>query len=94
MHQKDPYYHRYPRAESYHDLALRVEDILLELERERDDILIVAHQTVLRCIYAYLLDRSEDEIPTTVIPMNTVFELFPQAYGCIETRHVVQDLLQ
>lgn len=29
----------------------------MELEREKNDVLIVAHETVLRCLYAYLLDR-------------------------------------
>lgn len=107
-HQREPYTHRYPRAESYHDLALRLEEVLLELEREKDDVLIIAHQTVLRCIYAYvcgegvgcgcvwygfryLLDRSEEEIPTLDIPKETVLELIPAAYGCHEKRYVVSD---
>lgn len=89
---KDPYHYRYPRAESYHDLAIRLEEILLELEREKDDVLIIAHETVLKCIYAYLLDRSETEIPTKLhIPWDTVYELTPVAYGCNEKTYVVTD---
>jgi 6-phosphofructo-2-kinase/fructose-2,6-biphosphatase 4 len=66
-HQKDPYNHRYSRAESYHDLALRLEDVLLELEREKDDVLIIAHESVMRCIYAYLMDRPEQ----VTVPLST-----------------------
>lgn len=29
----------------------------MELEREKNDVLIIAHETVLRCLYAYLFDR-------------------------------------
>ncbi|TQB72852.1 hypothetical protein MPDQ_006414 [Monascus purpureus] len=49
-HELDPYHHRYPRGESYHDLAVRLEPIILELERERNDLLIIAHESVLRVL--------------------------------------------
>lgn len=29
----------------------------MELEREKHDVLIIAHESVLRCLYAYLFDR-------------------------------------
>ena len=91
QHLKKPYIHRYPRAESYHDLAVRLEDVLLELEREKDDILIIAHPTVLRCIYAYLSDKPESEIPELAIPLHTVFELQPKAYGRANERRYAVD---
>ncbi|KAI8370639.1 6-phosphofructo-2-kinase-domain-containing protein [Radiomyces spectabilis] len=84
--RQDPYRHRYPRAESYHDLAIRLESIIMELEREKNDVLIIAHDTVLRCLYAYLFDRPESEIPTISIPRPFLVEITPTAYGCKETR--------
>ncbi|KAG9299515.1 hypothetical protein G9A89_020686 [Geosiphon pyriformis] len=84
--QQNPYHHRYPRAESYHDLAVRLEALILELEGEKNDVLIIAHETVLRCLYAYLFDRPENEIPQIAIPRNYLIEIIPSAYGCKETR--------
>ncbi|CAG8456826.1 15647_t:CDS:10 [Acaulospora colombiana] len=92
-HQKDMYHHRYPMAESYHDLAVRLESTILELEHERNDVLIIAHETVLKCLYAYLFDRPEDEIPRIVIPRNYLIEIIPSAYGCRETRMEIIDSL-
>lgn len=55
-HKVDPYGHRYPRAESYRDLSGRLEGIIMELEKMNSKILIVAHESVLRCIYAYYVE--------------------------------------
>ncbi|KAL9108947.1 MAG: hypothetical protein Q9227_006343 [Pyrenula ochraceoflavens] len=62
-HDLDPYHHRYPRAESYHDLAVRLEPIILELEREENDLLIVAHESVLRVLYGYNNEAKRISIP-------------------------------
>jgi 6-phosphofructo-2-kinase/fructose-2,6-biphosphatase 4 len=59
-YQQDSYHYRYPRAESYHDLAIRLEPVILELEREKDDVLIIAHHSVLRVLYAYLMGIQEE----------------------------------
>ncbi|KAG0173407.1 hypothetical protein DFQ28_001581 [Apophysomyces sp. BC1034] len=84
--REEPYRHRYPRAESYHDLAIRLESVIMELEREKNDVLIIAHETVLRCLYAYLFDRPESEIPAISIPRPCLIEITPSAYGCKESR--------
>ena len=39
---KEPYSHRFPRGESYHDLSVRLEPNIFELERDRNDLLIVS----------------------------------------------------
>lgn len=52
----------YLKFKSYQDLAVRIESIILELEYEKNDVLIIAHESVLRCLYAYLFDRPEDVI--------------------------------
>ncbi|KAK5993361.1 putative 6-phosphofructo-2-kinase/fructose-2,6-bisphosphatase [Cladobotryum mycophilum] len=79
-HELDPYHHRYPRAESYHDLAVRLEPIILELEREQSDLLIIAHESVLRVLYAYLMHCSTMDIPTLRFPRDEIIEIIPAAY--------------
>ncbi|UNI18930.1 hypothetical protein JDV02_005160 [Purpureocillium takamizusanense] len=79
-HEMDPYHHRYPRAESYHDLAVRLEPIILELEREQNDLLIIAHESVLRVLYAYLMHCSTMEIPALKFPRDEIIEIIPAAY--------------
>ncbi|KAI1342648.1 bifunctional 6-phosphofructo-2-kinase/fructose-2,6-bisphosphate 2-phosphatase [Xylariaceae sp. FL0016] len=79
-HELDPYHHRYPRAESYHDLAVRLEPIILELEREQSDLVIIAHESVLRVLYAYLMHCSTMDIPNLKFPRNEIIEIIPAAY--------------
>ncbi|KAK8100930.1 6-phosphofructo-2-kinase [Apiospora kogelbergensis] len=79
-HELDPYHHRWPRAESYHDLAVRLEPIILELEREQNDLLIIAHESVLRVLYAYLMHCSTAAIPALKFPRNEIIEIIPAAY--------------
>ncbi len=50
-------------------------------------VLIIAHQAVLRCLYAYLTNREPAEVPYIAIPLNQVIELQPRAYGSIEKRY-------
>ncbi|KAM0251488.1 hypothetical protein ACHAQJ_008156 [Trichoderma viride] len=79
-HGLDPYHHRYPRAESYHDLAVRLEPIILELEREQSDLLIIAHESVLRVLFAYLMHCSTMDIPNLKFPRDEIIEIIPAAY--------------
>ncbi|GAP84122.2 putative elongator complex protein 2 [Rosellinia necatrix] len=79
-HELDPYHHRYPRAESYHDLAVRLEPIILELEREQNDLVIIAHESVLRVLYAYLMHCSTMDIPKLTFPRDEIIEIIPAAY--------------
>ncbi|KAG0346758.1 hypothetical protein BG005_000562 [Podila minutissima] len=91
--KNDPYRHRFPRAESYYDLANRLEKVILELERERNDVLIVAHESVIKCLYGYLFGLSETDIPSLEIPEGVLLELVPTAYTTEETRHVIPDTI-
>ncbi|TQV92168.1 6-phosphofructo-2-kinase [Cordyceps javanica] len=68
------------KHESYHDLAVRLEPIILELEREQNDLLIIAHESVLRVLYAYLMHCSTVEIPALRFPRDEIIEIIPAAY--------------
>lgn len=54
---QNKFFYRYPRGESYEDLVVRLEPVMMELERQ-GNVLVVTHQAVLRCILAYFLDKS------------------------------------
>ncbi|BGP54498.1 hypothetical protein JCM8202_001578 [Rhodotorula sphaerocarpa] len=79
--EKDPYAHRYPRAESYHDLSVRLEPVILELEREPADILFIGHGSVIRCIMAYLAGMTPHEIPKVELRRGDIVQVTPSAYG-------------
>jgi broad specificity phosphatase PhoE/predicted kinase len=82
----DKFRYRYPRGESYQDVIQRLEPVIFELERERAPLLMIGHQAVLRALYAYMMDRPPQECPFVSIPLHTVLELQPTAYGCDEQR--------
>ena len=78
--------YRYPRGESYEDVIQRLEPVIIELERQTAPVLIIAHQAVIRALYAYLMDKPAEQCPRLSIPLHTVIELVPKAYGCEERR--------
>jgi len=65
------------KPQSYHDLAVRMEPIILELEREKNDLLIIAHESVLRVLYGYLMACSTSDIPSLKFPRNEIVEVSP-----------------
>jgi broad specificity phosphatase PhoE/predicted kinase len=83
----DKFDYRYPRGESYRDVIRRLEPVIVELERERAPVFIVAHQAVLRALYAYLMDQSPKACAHLPMPLHTVIELVPTTYACEEKRH-------
>ncbi|THH04645.1 hypothetical protein EW145_g5362 [Phellinidium pouzarii] len=78
---RDPYAFRAPRAESYHDLCIRLEPILVELEREQEDLLIIGHASVIRCLLAYLIGLPASEIPAIEVARGDLLEVRPASYG-------------
>ncbi|KAL1305189.1 hypothetical protein AAFC00_002110 [Neodothiora populina] len=81
----DKYNYRYLGGESYRDVVIRLEPIIMELERS-ENILIVTHQAVLRCIYAYFMGSSQEQSPWMEVPLHTLIKLTPRAYGTVEER--------
>jgi 6-phosphofructo-2-kinase/fructose-2,6-biphosphatase 2 len=81
----DKYNYRYRGGESYRDVVIRLEPIIMELERS-ENVIIVTHQAVLRCIYAYFLNMSQEQSPWMEVPLHTLIKLTPRAYGTDEIR--------
>lgn len=83
---RDKFRYRYPRGESYEDVIARLDTVIIELERTRRPVLVVAHQAVLRAIYAYFHNIPPEQCTRLQIPLHTVIHLQPHAYGCQEER--------
>ncbi|KAM6896768.1 6-phosphofructo-2-kinase/fructose-2,6-bisphosphatase 3 [Lycodopsis pacificus] len=81
LRDEDKYYYRYPAGESYQDLVQRLEPVIMDLERQ-ENVLVICHQAVMRCLLAYFLDKSAEEMPYLKCPLHTVLKLTPVAYGC------------
>ena len=84
--RQDKYRYRYPRGESYQDVIQRLQPVIIELERSRSPVLVIAHQAVLRALYAYFIGISPERCPYLPIPLHTVIQLSPHAYGTSEQR--------
>lgn len=84
----DKFNYRYRGGESYRDVVVRLEPVIMELERQ-ENILIIGHQAILRCLYAYFHHLPQADLPYLKIPLHTVIKLTPKAYGCDEERYAL-----
>uniref|UniRef100_A0A8C4R2V4 6-phosphofructo-2-kinase domain-containing protein n=1 Tax=Eptatretus burgeri TaxID=7764 RepID=A0A8C4R2V4_EPTBU len=80
LRDQNKYHYRYQKGESYQDLVNRLEPVIMELERQ-ENVLVICHQAVMRCLLAYLLDKPSDLLPYLKCPLHTVMKLTPVAYG-------------
>ena len=81
----DKYNYRYRGGESYRDVVIRLEPIIMELEKN-NNVIIVTHQAVLRCIYAYYMNVPQEKSPWMEVPLHTLIKLTPRAYNTQEER--------
>lgn len=81
------------------DLRHRLEPVIFEIEKESNDILIIAHISVIKLLYAYFMNTPADvrklhltflifiqKIPSLNLPKNQIIKIIPGAYICTETR--------
>jgi len=64
----------------------RVQPVVVEIERQRAPVVVVAHNAVIRVLYGYFTGRLPEEVPRLEIPLHTVIRLVPKAYGADEQR--------
>lgn len=63
-------------------MAVRLEPIILELEREQNDLLIIAHESVLRVLYGYLMACQAADIPFLSFPRDQIIEVSLLELSC------------
>ncbi|POW20136.1 hypothetical protein PSHT_03809 [Puccinia striiformis] len=69
----DKFNYRYRGGESYRDVVVRLEPVIMELERQENiSSFVISH------------NYNQDELPYLKIPLHTVIKLTPKAYGCEE----------
>lgn len=61
--------------------SVRLEPILIELEREQSDLLIIGHASVIRCLLGYLIGLPASEVPAIEIARGDLLEVVPASYG-------------
>ncbi|GLJ30913.1 hypothetical protein SUGI_0615470 [Cryptomeria japonica] len=76
--------YRYPRGESYLDVIQRLEPVIIELERQRAPVVVIAHQAVLRALYAYFADKPLKEVPHIEVPLHSMIEIQMEVTGVHE----------
>jgi 6-phosphofructo-2-kinase len=75
--------YRYPGAggESYLDVINRLRPIIVEVERMKDHVLLVAHRVVARVLLAYFLGLKREYVAKLDVPIGMLFKLEPRPYG-------------
>lgn len=49
----------------------------------------MAHQAVIRCLYAYFSKHEFKDVPHISVPLHTVIKLEPETYYCHEYRYTI-----
>jgi 6-phosphofructo-2-kinase/fructose-2,6-biphosphatase 2 len=52
----------------------------MELERS-ENIIIITHQAIVRCIFSYFMEIPQEKSPWMEVPLHTLMKLTPKAYG-------------
>eukprot|EP00536_Pseudo-nitzschia_multiseries_P012412 jgi/Psemu1/68288/estExt_Genemark1.C_4730024 len=79
--EKDPFHTRFPGGESYKDLILRLESVVVDLEQQVIPTLVVSHVSVLQMLIAYLRKSPVEEAMQIEVPMHTVLKFTPARGG-------------
>jgi len=61
--------------------------ILQEVERDRSDLFIIGHASVIRCLFAYLKGLPPHDIPLVSIRRGQLIEVTPTSYGVQARTH-------
>jgi 6-phosphofructo-2-kinase len=68
-------------GEGYLQVISRLRDLVRELERIKDHVLIIAHRSVCRVLMAYFMDLTRDDIADLDVPLGMLYAIEPKPYG-------------
>jgi 6-phosphofructo-2-kinase len=77
--RRDKLHYRYPGAggEGYLDVVNRVRDIIGEIERMTDHVLLIGHRSVTRVLLAYFKGLRREDIAELDVPLGMLYMLEP-----------------
>lgn len=79
----DKLHYIYPGVggEGYLQVISRLRDMVREIERITDHVLIISHRSVCRVLMAYFMDLTRDDIADLDVPLGMLFAIEPKPYG-------------
>ncbi|TAQ85028.1 hypothetical protein B7494_g6647 [Chlorociboria aeruginascens] len=80
---KDKLHYIYPGVggEGYLQIIARMRDMVREIERIHDHVLIIGHRSVARVLMAYFMDLTRDDIADLDVPLGMLYCIEPKPYG-------------
>mmetsp|Transcript_42456 Transcript_42456/g.76285 ORF Transcript_42456/g.76285 Transcript_42456/m.76285 type:complete len:518 (+) Transcript_42456:48-1601(+) len=79
--RENPLRCHFPGGESYMDVIMRLESVLVDVEMCTRPVLIVSHVTTLQLLKAYFMGMPVEEAWQMQVKKNTVFEVIPTPGG-------------
>ncbi|KAI1825076.1 6-phosphofructo-2-kinase [Xylaria intraflava] len=79
----DKLHYVYPGVggEGYLQVISRLRDMVREIERIKDHLVIIGHRSVCRVLMAYFMDLTRDDIADLDMPLGVVYVIEPKPYG-------------
>lgn len=68
-------------GEGYLQVISRLRDMVREIERITDHVLIIGHRSVCRVLMAYFMDLTRDDITDMDVPLGVIYAIEPKPYG-------------
>lgn len=81
--KKDKLHYVYPGVggEGYLQIISRLRDMVREIERIKDHLIIIGHRSVCRVILAYFMDLTRGDIADLDVPLGMLYAIEPKPYG-------------
>jgi 6-phosphofructo-2-kinase len=81
--RKDKLNYIYPGVggEGYLQVISRLRDMVREMERIKDHVLIVGHRSICRVLMAYFMDLTRGDIADLDVPLGMLYSIEPKPYG-------------
>ncbi|KAK3988137.1 putative 6-phosphofructo-2-kinase [Cladorrhinum sp. PSN332] len=68
-------------GEGYLQVISRLRDMVREIERITDHLLIIGHRSICRVLMAYFMDLTRDDIADLDVPLGILYAIEPKPYG-------------